>query len=346
MRCDAGAATGVGHLVRSVALAEEFVARGDEVLFLSNLGELGWAHRQLTVRGLPLVPGPSTPETLLAAVEEHRIDLIVIDSYVLDPGCGAALRAAGVPVLAIVDGDLRGQVADLYVDQNLGAERLSVALPPGARRLAGLPYTLLRESVRERRPVAPRPAAPSGIPEVLGFFGGTDAFGAAPVVARVLAATGVAFTATMVAGRPELAAQLAGVPLRAGQSISVIGPTDELPALVAGADLVLGAAGTSIWELLCLGAAAALIWVADNQWLGYDRVASAGLAVGLGRLGDLCGDGPGGEFAAAVLRELLTGPDRRTELAARAWAAVDGRGRERVADFALKIVGDRQRARL
>ncbi|HYN92620.1 MAG TPA: spore coat protein [Pilimelia sp.] len=341
MRCDAGPVTGVGHLVRCVALAEEFVGRGARVEFLSNVGDVPWARRQLSVRGLPLRPGPRTAPDLLAAVRDGGFDLVVIDSYDLDPACGVALRAAGVPVVGIVDGESRGQVADLYVDQNLDAEFLPVPLPPGARRLAGLPYALLRDSVRALRPPAPPAHRGGGPPRVLCFFGGTDAYGAAPAMTGLLAATGVPFVATVVAGRPELAGAVAGVPLRPGQAVSVIEPTDDLPALVTAADVVVSAAGTSTWELLCLGAPAAVVWVVDNQRQGFDRVVARRLAVGLGRLAELAEAGTAATFAVDMLRAILQGPEVRAELAARAWAAVDGRGRARVVDAAEILVKEK-----
>jgi spore coat polysaccharide biosynthesis predicted glycosyltransferase SpsG len=346
MRCDGGPTTGIGHVIRSIALAEEFAARGASVTFLSNLGDVPWAHRQLTVRGFPLAPGPTTAAEMLAAVEAYDLDLVVIDSYTLDPACGAALRGAGVPVVAVVDGDIRGQIADLYVDQNLDAERIPVPLPPGARRLAGLRYALLRDSVRVQRPAAPHVAAGGGPPRVLCFFGGTDAYGAAPVLARLLVETGRPFAATVVAGRPELAAALAGLPAGHGQSIAVIEPTDGLPALIAAADLVISASGTSTWELLCLGACAAMVWVVDNQQLGFDRVVAEGYAVGLGRLEDLAAGGSTAGFAVRALREILARPDLRAEYSARARSAVDGRGRERVADAAFRLIQDKNRVHL
>src|SRR5687767_9518867 len=106
IRCDAGARTGVGHLVRCVALAEELTGRGVEVHFLSELGGLPWAEQQLRSRGLPWHPAPFDPVGMLAAADRLGLDAVVLDSYTLPGGYGAALRAAGRTVLAIVDGDL------------------------------------------------------------------------------------------------------------------------------------------------------------------------------------------------------------------------------------------------
>jgi len=254
------------------------------------------------------------------------IDALVVDSYTLPPPHSAAVRKAGHRVLAIVDGDFRGQTADIYVDQNLDA-RIDVEEAIG---LAGLDYALLRSSVRSLRPVSPPVHRSGRTPKVVAFFGGTDAYRAAPQVAGLLARTGVGFDATIIAANDELHAELSAVPAGPGQRFEIIPPTDDLPKLLAGADLAVSASGTSTWELLCLGRPAALVWVVDNQILGYERTIARGYAAGLGQLGHL------GDDAVATLRTLLTDAGLRTDLAARAWAAVDGRGVERVADALLR----------
>jgi spore coat polysaccharide biosynthesis predicted glycosyltransferase SpsG len=338
MRCDAGPTTGVGHLVRSIALAEELTARGAQVLFLGDVGGVAWAERELRERDLPLLPGPGTPQDMVAAVGELGLDGLVVDSYTLDPACAGAVRASGVPTLAIVDGETRGQEPDLFLDQNLDAELADVPVPAGARRLAGLRYVLLRDSVRRLRPSAPK-VAHEGRPRLLAFFGGTDAFGAAPIVARLVLETGVPVEMTVVAGSPALRVQLAALTPGEGQELHIIDPTDRLPEHIAAADVVVSASGTSTWELLCLGAAAAMVWVVDNQWLGYERVMAGGLTAGIGLLADLADPAsPAAGHAVVTLRELLTDPRVRTELSARAMAVVDGRGRERVADEFLALI--------
>jgi spore coat polysaccharide biosynthesis predicted glycosyltransferase SpsG len=170
------------------------------------------------------------------------------------------------------------------------------------------------------------------VPRLLCFFGGTDAADAAPAAIRLAAATGAPFAATVVAARAETARALAAVPLAPGQCVTPVPPTDRLPALAAAADLVVSAAGTSTWELLCLGAPTALIKVAGNQQVGYDATVSRGLTAGLGSVTAPAPD------AVAVLHGLLTDPAARMTLAARGHGLIDGRGRERVATALLSTL--------
>ena len=68
------------------------------------------------------------------------------------PRLRRALRARGLPVLALSDGDFGAdQRATMYLDQNLGAVR-SGAPDPAVLMLSGLRHVLLRDAVRRRRP--------------------------------------------------------------------------------------------------------------------------------------------------------------------------------------------------
>ncbi|TNH29706.1 spore coat protein [Micromonospora orduensis] len=353
VRCDAGPRRGVGHLVRCLALAEEFQARGAHVAVFGTVERLDWAVAELAARGIELHPGPASPAGLVETAHRHDLDVMVLDSYELDPAGAGALRAAGVYTLAIIDGDSRGQVADLYLDQNFGAELpgpgtaaelaglgAEVGLP--GRLLAGSGYALLRDTVISARPPVAPPATAVSRPRVLAFFGGTDAVGAAPVLTRVLVATGHPMDLTVIVGRPEIEAEVDDVTPSRGQIIRPVPPTTSLPALITDADLVVSAAGTSTWELCCLGAPGALVCVVDNQRESYTRVVRHGLAAGLGELPELTAGGVAGRAARATaartLHGLLSSPQRRATLAARAWSTVDGQGRARVVDAVFDAV--------
>jgi spore coat polysaccharide biosynthesis predicted glycosyltransferase SpsG len=334
VRCDVGPTRGIGHLMRCLALAEELRGRGSEVLFVSDSHTVRWGHDQILSRGFAVEPAVWTPDEHLALFSRLELDAVVFDSYDLDPAVYAAVRRAGLPTLAVVDGDLRGAKADLYVDQNLGSELDSPRLPTGSIRLAGLDYVLLRDEVLVLRPAQPPEPGISATPRVFAVFGGTDAYGAGPHAVAALAATGLPFDATVVEPRAELVDAIRAVPLADGQRVEPIGPTRRLAAEVVASDLVISASGTSTWELLCLGAVAGLVCVVDNQVLGYERTVATGAAAGIGVLSDLVRD-PG--QAVPVLTRLLSDRAERARLAATGWRLVDGKGRARVADALLGL---------
>jgi spore coat polysaccharide biosynthesis predicted glycosyltransferase SpsG len=336
MVCDAGSTIGIGHVMRCLALGEEFQARGFEVLVAAEADGIAWAVDQLALRDMRVVQPAAYDDVagLTGQVAELRPDVLVIDSYLRPRSAYSSVRGAGPVLVAVVDGDPDGREADVYVDQNIGAENDRWPLPPGGVRLAGLAHSLMRDDILEHRPEHPR-ADDATPPRVLTFFGGTDAYAVAPLVARALAGTGQSFDATVVAATPELADQVRAVPTATDQRIDVIGPSDRLSELVTGSDLVVSAAGTSSWELCCLGAAAALVAVASNQVESYGRAVELGVVAGLGLLTDLEQDPVS---AAAALGDLLRDHRRRVRLREAAWRLVDGHGRRRVVDEVLARV--------
>ncbi|MEI7055133.1 spore coat protein [Nocardioides sp. CCNWLW239] len=336
MVCDAGPDVGIGHVMRCLALGEELVARGVRVVMVADLDRVPWAAEQVRRRGIEIVfPGPEDVREVLVGLDPSSV---VVDSYLLPASVYADLRDRW-PLLALTDGDPGGRVADLYLDQNLGAEASAWTLPEGSRHLGGLDYAQQRRDIVRQRPSRPKTAADEHTPlRVLAFFGGTDAFGVAPRVARLVARTGVAVELTVIAATPELAEATHGIEPAPGQVVQVIGPTDTLAELVADADVVLSAAGTSAWELFCLGAAVGFVCVADNQADAYARMDADGLALGIATLAELDAD-PG--RAVTRLEALLGDVRLRERLRAACWTTVDGRGPARVADALLALEHDR-----
>lgn len=333
IRCDATTRSGVGHLVRQVALAEELVGRGHGVRFVGDL-EVPWARKQVSDRGFRLDAVPPGP--LGAALAASGVNAVVIDGYEIAADAGRTCRVSGLGVLTMVDGPFGlHQDADVYVDQNLGAAAPPDARP-GAEFLLGLDYVLLRDLVRERRDRAQRRLAPGEPPRVLVVFGGTDPYEGAPVLVPMLLDADVPVEVLAIAARPEVAAHLDGLERAAGQTVTVLPPTDDLPGVAASCDAVVSASGTSVWEMLCLGLPLGLVCVTENQVLGY-REATRELCLPVGQLGPLRADAAARRAGVAELRRLLTDAGLRERLAARGRALVDGRGRERVADAVERL---------
>jgi spore coat polysaccharide biosynthesis predicted glycosyltransferase SpsG len=330
LRCDGGAELGVGHVIRCLALADELLARGAEVTLVGHVGDVAWVEEQVRERGLDHIQAPGDADGLTALAARLGLDAMVLDGYHLDPQCGTSLRATGVVVLAISDGPFGAeQEADIVLDQNLGA----VADPARSGTvLAGLDFVLFRDQVlRHRR--SPRSLDPaSSPPRVLTVFGGTDPYAAGPVVVPLLLATGLPVHVVAVAPRPEIAEQLRALETGAGQTIEVVAPVEDLAALAVTCDLAVTAAGSSVWEFLCLGVAAALICVTDNQAVGYDAVSAQEVAVPVGQLAALRDDPQARDAGVDALRRLVGDPAARRALAERGQRLVDGRGRQRVAD--------------
>ena len=325
LRCDAGPTTGVGHAVRCAAIAERAVAAGHDVLWSGCLDGVGWLWDGLEQAAGPVLDPADDARSLAALARDVGADAVHVDHYLLGPELRDALNPAGVVLSSVEDFHTGRRPADVVVDPNLGAADHPRPDDGSPVLLRGSAYAPLRASVRrarERRTDVPV----HDTPRVLVVMGGTDAAGLLPGVVGALAATGVPADVDVVV--PP------GRALDVPCGFRAVGPVPDLPGAAAAMDLVVSAAGTTVWELCCVGVPMALVRVADNQTEGYRAVTAAGAAAGLGTAADLLGPD-----ATATLRHLLTDVDARGALGTRARDVVDGCGAERVLDALRAATG-------
>jgi len=363
---------GVGHVIRSLALAEAAVVAGHDVVVAGHFegsfvqGQLAAAPVEVVQLAAPLADHDLQP--VIELVSDRRPDVLHVDSYeaparlhelVAPPEAEAERR--GVVLSNMEDGGFGRRPADVVVDPTLGAQLLPRPDDGSTWLLRGSRYAPMRQRVidaRRAREVATAveigPAGEIGMAAadstrtVLVVMGGTDPVGLAPAAVGLLARAGLALTVTAIAVGKN-AERVRAAARDSALSLTVLAPVDDLAALMSAQDLVISAAGTSVWELCCIGVPMALIWAVDNQRDGYDRVVAAGAALGLGgpELGGPELGGPVGrpelgeaelggpelqrdERAVGPLRRALTDSRMRADLAQTGRDVVDGLGAWRV----------------
>jgi spore coat polysaccharide biosynthesis predicted glycosyltransferase SpsG len=322
LRADASRTEGSGHVMRCLTLSEALVARGHAVQLAVTVDGIPWLSNAVAAVGLPVlaVEAGKLSADLMLSVDP---DWVVVDSYEL-PAEQISGLGERVPVLAIVDGELRGIRAALYLEQNLGSDELDWDVPDGGRILAGGEFALIRDAVLSRR--RPDPWAFAGTPRLVVVLGGTDPLGIIVPVAAQLAGVDVPTELTLVAApehHSEVMRLLAGHP-----SARVVAPSSELAELLGAADLAVSAAGTSAWEICALGLPGVLIAVVDNQTGSLNRMADQGLVLGI----DLTADPAGLDRLGGLVEQLVTDEATRRSLSRRATALFDGLGKRRVVE--------------
>ena len=359
--CDGGGPLGVGHVIRSLALAEASVAAGHSVVVAGHFegsfvrGQLALAPVEVVQLAAPMADDDRQP--IVDLVRTLAPDVLHVDSYEaprllgglvespgVQPGFGILAlggQAAGNVVLSnMEDGSFGRRPADVVIDPTIGAERSPRPDDGSTLLLRGSRYTPIRQRVLDARRSGQVDTAHDGIAHdaaarsVLVVMGGTDPVGLAPVAVKLLAGTGLALDVTVIAvgeNAERVRAAAEGSPL----SLSVLAPVEDLAALMVRQDLVISAAGTSVGELCCLGVPMALVWAVGNQREGYDRVVATDAAVGLGgpelRGNDLRGNDLGeDQGAVGLLRTALTDSWARADLALAGRQVVDGLGAWRV----------------
>jgi len=318
---EAASSTGLGHFVRCCALGDAAGRRGWDVTVVLRPDAVDWARAQVRARGWTLESGELEPQALSGVVRGGTDEaVLVIDSYLVDATCFSQMRGRVGRLVVIDDLADRYLDADIVVNQNLGGDTLPVRLGSATRLLAGPAYALLRPEFAALRHAALD--AIMGVPEVPGrilvTMGGTDTTGSGRAVARACL---VAFPQASV-----------DVILPDTVRARTVGRLTELPRLqdmasrMLQADLVVTAAGSTVWELCCLARPVAALEVASNQSDVYGRLVAGRLVLGLGQ--------PPIDEAKVVdaLRSLTETPGELRRLATAAAGLVDGQGADRVLD--------------
>jgi len=336
-RTDASVSIGSGHVMRCLALAEALRTRGWTAVFACGT-DPGHLCDLIEKRGFPVVRltggtdgGDTTADAEETGVVLDRIraDWLVVDHYRLDATWEGAVRTHVPHLLAIDDLANRRHVCDLLVDQSLVADasvRYDGLVPPDCMRLLGPGYALLRDEFRIARRSMRRRAGAIG--RVLVFFGGSDPTGETNKALDAIgtfAGSGIRFDVVVGIsnpGREDIALRCSGM-----DGVAFHCQTDRIAALMAAADLALGAGGTSTWERCCVGLPAVIVTVADNQRTIAASSAAAGFALHAG---------DASHATAATYRDALAWCTRHPgQVAAMSRAAAtvcDGEGTQRVAE--------------
>ena len=337
VRADVSENVGAGHVMRGLTLAAEWVRRGGRAILLCAVPPPGITERAITA-GVELqrVDASAGSEADLArmvvlASSRHsgRSPLwIALDGYGFSFDYQARLRNAGGRVLVIDDTAHQPRYsADVILNQNGGADDLVYCANSDTRLLLGPRFALLRPEFRSIR-TPPRPVQ-ARIENVLITFGGSDP---ANYTVRTLRAlrqqglTSVALRTVLGPANVHSAAVRSEIALWPNPGHVLLEDARDVSRHMAWADLAIGAAGSTVWELACCGLPAVLFVTAGNQERSAAAAEASGVALNLGEWSD----GRTEEQLARAINLRLASAEVRTSMAERGHALVDGCGAERV----------------
>lgn len=332
-RADASVQIGSGHVMRCLTLADVLLARGARTLFLcrrlpGHLGDLVRARGH----ALDWLPdsGDDAEDSRAALAPGAPWDWLAVDHYALGAAWERAQRGLAKNILAIDDLADREHDCELLLDQNLqDAGRYGARLPADCRQLLGPRYALLRPQFAAARR---RQVGRTGrVRRLLVCFGGADAGGETLKALAALQLLGCYdLDVDVVIGQANPHREAITAACRALPRAALHVQVDNLAALMASADLCLGAGGGASWERCCLGLPALVAATADNQLEQCAVLAEAGAQCHLGAAAALTA-----ERWASSLACLLELPHLLKHMANQAASLVDGRGAERVANHLL-----------
>lgn len=307
-RTDASVQIGTGHVMRCLTLADALRDAGSSCTFVCRAHTGNFIH-QIRQRGYPVLElaatnsktGTNTPDSLIHAqwlgsdwvtdVKQTQqtmgpqvFDWLVVDHYALDHQWEKALRHHCKHVMAIDDLADRQHDCDLLLDQNLGrtADHYSRLLPLHASTLIGPQYALLRPEFRALRKESLIRRAHPQLKRLLITMGGIDKTNVTGDVLDALhncsLPPDLSITIVMGVHAPwleSIQSKSQTMPCKTQVLVNV----SDMASIMAESDLVISAAGGTVWESCSLGLPSLVIAVAENQRSGASALKKAGAAL-------------------------------------------------------------------
>ena len=338
VRADASPDIGGGHLMRCLALASEWGARGGKALFISRCENQSLRDR-IAAAGAEIAsvdtphphPGDleitqSTIERVVNAGKPCDRTWLVLDGYHFDPDYQVAVRCNGCSTMVIDDtAHLPFYTADIIFNQNINADQLEYHCPQRTKLLLGPDYCLLRPEFLAWR-AWQRDVPPKAARILVTLGAGNPHNVTSDVLSALMNLNDTSLKVKVVVG--PLATHIESLKDQVASTnseIELLTDVTNMPSLMAWADIAVAAAGSTCWEFAFLGLPAILVIVAENQRKIAQGLDQAGIAVNLGAPRAMTH----GDLQRALI-DLIDRPDKRAEMTRSGRKMVDGFGVDRV----------------
>lgn len=314
--------------MRCLALAQAWKRTGGAVTFVMSEGLLGIEAR-IRSEGFLL-------QTLSQGVEATAHDFVqaalstgapiaVLDGYGFGATEQLTLSDAGVRVLTVDDYvHASGYPVRWVLNQNAYAVAEMYA-ETNARLLLGSDFALLRNEFLPW--MGWKRSIPDRCRKILITIGGSDPDNLSEKILQSFEFMGrkdLEIVLVVGGGNPHLATVQAATE-RCSVPVRIVQSVQDMPALMAGADLAISGAGGTSYELCYMGLPSLLLIIADNQRRTAEKLHQLGVAMNAGASRDFHP-----ESFAGLVTTLLESPQRRDAMSQSGRDLADGLGSERV----------------
>jgi len=293
IRADASTASGTGHLMRCLALAQAWQEEGGEALFVTACESENLSGR-IESEGFNLIrinkahPDPADWAETEKVLGNHPGAWIVLDGYHFDPAYQKNIKGMGHKLLVIDDmAHLVYYFADIILNQNIGAEIIKYQCEPETKLLLGTRFALLRREFFKWRGF--KRDIPQVARKILVTMGGGDPDNVTLKVLQAIDMLEIAdleIKAVVGAANPHFK-QISAFSSRSKHRIAVKEATENMAKLIAWADLAVSAGGSTCWEMAFMGLPAMVIITASNQELVAKGLGMASAVENLGQQGEI-----------------------------------------------------------
>ena len=310
LKADASPVLGAGHVMRSLAIAEEAISRNIDTFFAGTISDADWLYEKTKS-----VPGLLWIDNLESFVVDPKRDFLLLDSYSLPLDCAFIKPSRWKCVIAIVDQLTPSYEANLKIHPGLvhGHHTLSNVL-------SGPNYIPLRKTITKSQKVESVPL------KVIVVGGGTNIHKVVNFIASELQHLEFEFQTFLFSEQIDdkllVDARFERVPIGA-----------DLDAIAEEADLVFTTASTTSMEFIAREKAVGVTCAVDNQREYYLALTESGLAAPIGVFENHVWN-----LNSQVIRQLVLDKKYRENLIKRTENLIDLQGSKRIVDKIISML--------
>ena len=333
-RADASASIGAGHVMRCIALAQALQDQGREITFVSRCDSDPLKQR-MRDEGFSLIPvdricpDPSDLKNTLSILKNHITDQktwLVLDGYHFTPEYQKAIREEGFRLLVIDDmNHLPHYHANILLNQNIHARDLNYHCDEDTTLLLGTSYVLLRREFLKYRNF--KRQIPDRAKNVLVTLGGSDPDNVTlNVIEALKLLKDLDISVRIIIGPANPRQEFLHRSLDSVRfAAEVLVNPNNMPELMAWADIAISAGGSTCWELAFMGVPIIALILTDNQKAVAEGIAKEGFGVNLGWHNNF-----DMEVASGEIKTLIQASDRRLDMVQKGQVRIKAPGRDHV----------------
>jgi len=309
LRADASQSIGAGHVMRSSAIAEELITRGEDVIFVGQISDLPWVEERIASLGFTHIYNESR-----GFISNPGFDVLLLDSYKIDRNDAFITPENWLYIVSMVDELTPNYHCTLRIHPGLDSNWVGKSKVP---ILAGPKYIPFRTSISRNMHA---PSQEQHSLRIAVVAGGSDPHGLVNEIAKILAAIPEQFEVYLFSN------SMGYSPLDTRFRVIEVGR--QLDELTRNVDLVLTTASTSGLEFLARGLCVGIACAVGNQEQYYGSLGALNVAAQLG-VRNLDNNW---ELDEEMIYSLITSRELRGNLIAKAKGLIDFKGASRIVD--------------
>ena len=309
LRADASQSMGAGHVMRSSAVAEELISRGNNVIFVGRISDLPWVEERIASLGFNQVYSDTYDFN-----SNPKSDVLILDSYDIEVEDPFVAQQNWCHIIVIADEMTPDYSCALRIHPGLDSNWTGNS---NAAILSGPKYIPIRSSlIGNKKSVVEQPHKL----KIVVIAGGSDPYGLVNEIAKILVTFSDEFIVYL------FSKSIADSNLDSRFHYIEIG--DRFEELTNTADLILTTASTSSLEFLARDLCIGIACVVDNQKQNYETLGELGVAAQFGiRYMD-----NKWELDKEKIHLLISSSELRRDLLAKSKGLIDFDGARRIVD--------------